>query len=276
MGSERSDREITDGWDEGISGSVVRGDRVIHVEHVWGTVITINLAATGGRERQALSAIDGCRDYFTHVDLTFSTYKPLTEVSLHRNGLARPGRHSAEFEEVMSACRGLRTATNGAFDPWSVPGGYDPSGYVKGWAAGRAGERLAEAGFPHHLVNAGGDIWAGGDEDPGSGEGWPIGILNPHALAEVIEVVTLRNQSMATSGRYQRGDHIIDPASGRAAIGVDSATVVGPDAGMADALASAALVHGLASVDWFGGLGPGWSLHVVVGDVAHTFGPAFE
>ena len=92
----------------------------------------------------------------------------------------------------------------------------------------------------------------------------------------MIEVVSLRDQAMATSGRYERGDHVVDPATGQPAVGVDSATVVGPDAGMADALASAAMVHGLASMDWFGALGPRWSLHLVVGQVAHTFGPAFE
>ena len=90
----------------------------------------------------------------------------------------------------MAACRDLRAVTHGAFDPWAVPGGYDPSGYVKGWAAGRASARLASAGFGDHLINAGGDICASGDEEPGSGRGWPVGILNPHAPTEVIEVVS--------------------------------------------------------------------------------------
>jgi thiamine biosynthesis lipoprotein len=81
---------------------------------------------------------------------------------------------------------------------------------------------------------------------------------------------------MATSGRYERGDHVVDPATGAPAVGVDSATVVGPDSGIADAAASAALVDGLESVAWFGLLGPEWSLHVVIGDTANSFGPAFD
>ena len=28
--------------------------------------------------------------------------------------------------------------TDGAFDPWKAPGGFDPSGFVKGWGADRA------------------------------------------------------------------------------------------------------------------------------------------
>jgi thiamine biosynthesis lipoprotein len=264
------------GWANGVSGSVAHADRVVHVEHVWNTAITIKLAGTAGREQDALAAIRQCAEFFAHVDVVFSPYRPLTEVALYRSGLAGPGPHTREFDEVLDACRDLRALTRGAFDPWSVPGGYDPSGYVKGWGAGRASEILGAAGFGDHLVNASGDLCCHGDEDPGSGSGWPIGILNPHAPTEVVQVVSLRNESMATSGRYERGDHVIDPATGRPAVGVDSATVVGPDSGSADALASAAMVHGLASVEWLDALGPGWSLHVVVGETAHTFGAAFD
>ena len=81
---------------------------------------------------------------------------------------------------------------------------------------------------------------------------------------------------MATSACYERGDHVVDPRTGRPAVSVDSATAVGPDAGMADALASAGLVCGLASVEWLGDVGPEWSLHLVIGEVAHAFGPAFD
>ena len=272
----RTDREVTDGWAQGISGSVVREGRVVHVEHVWNTAITINVTGTTGRERDALTLIQECAAFFAHVDRTFSTFTPLSEVALYRAGLLHSGGRSADFDEVMRACRDVRATTEGAFDPWSVPGGYDPSGYVKGWAAGRASERLAAAGFVDHLVNAGGDIYAAGDEIPGSGQGWPTGIVNPHAPTEVIEVVILRDQAMATSGRYERGDHVVDPTTGQPATAVDSATVVGPDPGIADALASAALVRGLSSVAWFPNLGPGWSLHMVTGDTAHTFGAAFD
>jgi thiamine biosynthesis lipoprotein len=243
---------------------------------VWSTAVTIRIEAVRGREAEAVRAVASCTGFFAAVDRTFSVFKPLSEVSLHRLGLDGGGRHSADFEEVMSACRDARTVTDGAFDPWAVPGGFDPSGYVKGWAAGRASALLRDAGFGHNLVNAGGDISVMGDEVPGSDAGWPIGITNPHATSEVISVVTLHSEAMATSGRYERGAHVIDPATGVPATAVDSATVIGPDAGLADAVASAALVRGLASTEWFGALGPEWSLHLVVGQVAYTHGPAFD
>jgi hypothetical protein len=36
---------IMDGWQRGESGSVLRGDRLVHVEHVWNTAVTITIAA---------------------------------------------------------------------------------------------------------------------------------------------------------------------------------------------------------------------------------------
>ncbi len=268
-------RDVVEGWDRGVSGSVVRADRLTHVEHVWGTAVTIDLAGVRGREGVARSAVGACCALFDAVDRDFSTYKPLSEVSLHRNGVTGPGQQSADFVEVAAACRRVCDLTAGAFDPWAVPGGYDPSGYVKGWAAGRASQLLLAAGFVDHLVNAAGDLCAAGDERPGSCLGWPIGILNPHAPTEVIAVVDLRDQAMATSGRYERGNHLIDPRTGRAVSGVDSATVVGPDAGLVDALASAALVDGHHAMAWFTALGPDWSMYLVVGGTSHSHGPAF-
>jgi thiamine biosynthesis lipoprotein len=276
LGAARTNRDVIDGWAHGVSGSVVREDHVVHVEHIWGTVITIKIVGTQDRQDHAMAAVSACRELFAEVDQTFSTFKPTTEVTLYRAGLERPGGQSDEFEEVRHACLELRTLTHGAFDPWAVPGGYDPSGYVKGWAVGRTSLTLTGAGFTNHLVNAGGDLYAAGDEVPDSRQGWATGIVNPHASEQIIKVVNLRNQAMATSGHYERGHHVVDPSSGLPASSVDSATVVGPDPGQADALASAALVRGTESAAWFDLLGPEWSLYLVIGQVAHSYGPAFD
>ncbi len=47
MGSARTSLEVVDGWAHGVSGSVVREDRVVHVEHIWGTAITITYRVPG-------------------------------------------------------------------------------------------------------------------------------------------------------------------------------------------------------------------------------------
>ena len=50
--------------------------------------------------------------------------------------------------------------------------------------------------------------------------------------------------AVATSGRYERGDHVLDPRTGLPATGLASVTVVGPDLAIADAYATAAVVLG--------------------------------
>ncbi len=57
-------------------------------------------------------------------------------------------------------------------------------------------------------------------------------------------MLAVTDAAVATSGRYERGDHVIDPRSGLPARGLTSVTVVGPDLALADAYATAALVLG--------------------------------
>ena len=172
------------GWDQQSSGTAVHADRLVHVEFIWGTAITVELRGTAGRVDAGLSAVALCCSWFVEVDERFSPFRGGSEVVAFRNGIA--GEASPDFSAVMRACERARDLTRGAFDPWRVPGGYDPSGYVKGWAAGRASAMLVGAGFVDHMVNAGGDIVCAGDRESGSGRGWPIGIVNPHCTSEVV------------------------------------------------------------------------------------------
>jgi FAD:protein FMN transferase len=267
--------EVIAGWDQQVSGSVVHADRLVHVEFTWGTAITVELRGTAGRSEDALAAVAQCRAWFAEVDERFSPFRALSEVTAVRNGLVRPESSSPDFRTVYHACESARLVTGGAFDPWAVPGGYDPSGYVKGWAAGRASALLLAAGFADNLVNAGGDIACAGDWESGSGRGWPVGIVNPHQPSEVVAVVDVRDAAVATSGRYERGDHVIDPRTGGPARAADSATVIGPDPGLADAAASAVLVAGTGCMAWFPGLGSQWSVLLVVGNQEYRHGLAF-
>ncbi len=141
----------------------------------------------------------------------------------------------------MTAARWPVDLSGGWFDPWAVPGGFDPSGYVKGWAAQNALAAFRADGIRGVLVNAAGDIASSG----GLGEGRPfrIGIADPRSPLRLAEIVELAG-AIATSGTYERGDHLIDPHSGRPAPRAASASVTGPDLGLADALATAVAVAG--------------------------------
>ncbi len=147
---------------------------------------------------------------------------------------------------MIAACLAARQLSGGWFDPWAMSGGFDPTGYVKGWAAQRALAALDGLAMAGAMVNAAGDIASIGAQ--ASGAPFRIGIAdpgNPRRLAEIVELTGC----IATSGTYERGSHLIDPRSGQPAARVASASVVGPDLGLADALATAVAVAGEAGLD---------------------------
>ncbi len=146
--------------------------------------------------------------------------------------------------------------SDGAFDPWAVVGGFDPSGLVKGWAADVAADILVAAGVGHVQVYAARDLALRGSWFDSAAAGvtkpWSIGVVNPDNRAEIVQVYEITDGAIATSGTYERGAHIHDPLNGLIAIGAKSATVVGPDGWLCDAMATAVMVAGQDSAKWFG------------------------
>ena len=72
----------------------------------------------------------------------FSTYRDDSQVSEIRAGQLDIADADPLVKEVWDSCLLARELTDGAFDPWKVDGGFDPSGFVKGWAADKCGEIL--------------------------------------------------------------------------------------------------------------------------------------
>ena len=145
--------------------------------------------------------------------------------------------------------------SDGAFDPWAVVGGFDPSGLVKGWAADICADILVAAGATHVQVNAAGDLALRGghlDSTDGVVKPWKIGVVNPDNRLEVLKIFEINDGTIATSGRYERGAHITDPYTGMIAIGAKSATVVGAQGWLCDAMATALMVEGSDGAKWFG------------------------
>jgi FAD:protein FMN transferase len=114
------------------------------------------------------------------------------------------------------------------------------------------------------LVNAAGDIASLGGL--GGGEPFKIGIADPASPRRLAAVVRLTG-AIATSGTYERGDHLIDPHSGRPAARAASASVTGPDLGLADALATAVAVAGPPGLALIEAL-DGYEALVITGDGA--------
>ncbi|MEI7549217.1 MAG: FAD:protein FMN transferase [Actinomycetes bacterium] len=246
--------------------------KFVHNEEVWGTVISIILNSSKHSEDELRAGVQEMVQYFHEIDELFSTYKPTSEVSrLRTNHLMIEDAHPW-VRNVWRLCEEAKALTLGAFDPWAVSGGFDPSGYVKGWAADRALELIPQ--IPHVQINAGGDISLRGGNAPG--EPWRIGIRHPDDATQIAEVVEIYDGAIATSGTYERGAHIIDPSNGLPALEARSATVVAPDSGVADALATALVVAGRHGAHWFVEH-PTWSAWVVDrhGDQTWAIGPHF-
>ena len=253
-----------------MTATLLEGPVLSRLEHVWGTVVSIDVRDEGATEAGVDAAWESVRAELHRVDRVFSTFRADSVVSRLRRG----GTHvvADDVAEVIDRCLEARAITLGAFDPRAAEGGFDPSGLVKGWAADRCAKILRQHGFREFSIDAAGDLVCRGRL---ADDGWPIGIAHPDDPLAVLAVATILDEAIATSGTSQRGEHIVDPRTGGPAHGARQATVIGPDAAIADALATALVVDGVEGARWFAHL-PQWSGAVVVDDTLTWWGPAFR
>jgi len=183
-------------------------------------------------------------DYFTYVDQKFSTYKKESEISkINRREIGRSD-YSEDMKTVFELSEKTKAETNGFFDIKKPDNSYDPSGLVKGWAIYNCGKLLESEGLHNFYVEAGGDIQVKGLNK--EGKKWQVGIRNPFNLKEIVQVLHLGgNEGVATSGTYERGNHIYNPKDHSKSItDIVSLTVVGPNIYEADRFATAAFAMG--------------------------------
>jgi thiamine biosynthesis lipoprotein len=216
---------------------------VRRVEHVMGMPIVVDVRDEGVDSE----ALEPMFDWLRLVDERFSTYKARSEITrLARDELALEDA-CEDVREVLAHCDRLRSETGGYFDA-RAGGSLDPSGLVKGWSVERAAELLEEAGLRNFAVNAGGDIMLRGRAVPEPS--WLVGIQHPLERDEIAAVVEGTDLAIATSGAYARGDHVLDPHTGRPPRDVLSVTIVGPNLAIADAYATAAFAMGTSGPAW--------------------------
>jgi FAD:protein FMN transferase len=210
-----------------------------------GTIVSIDVYASGDATAAEIEEVRRqlvqARAILQRADTVFSTWQPGSAISRLRAGEITTAEAPAEVADVLSRCATARELSGGWFDPWAMPGGIDPTGLVKGWAAQQALAAFTAPCIVGAMVNAAGDIASYGD--PGTGEPFRVGIANPAAPRRLAEIVSLTG-AIATSGSYERGGHLIDPYSAHSAVRVGSASVTGSDLALADALATALAVAG--------------------------------
>ena len=155
-----------------------------HIEHVMGTVVTIDVYSDDDTWAPEVSmGIARARATLRHADALFSTWKPNSPMSRLRRGRSHASSHLQEVADVLELCAVARQLSGGWFDPWAMPGGVDPTGYVKGWAAQRALAELASPGLSGAMVNAAGDIASFGGPEPGTD--FRVGIVDPFSPAHI-------------------------------------------------------------------------------------------
>lgn len=231
------------------------GRRSVRSEAHMGT--TVSLVAHGASEE----AIDAFFARIAAHERLLSRHRPDTELSrlarreLGIDDVAPPVR------EVLRRCRRLRRATRGSYDhlPRHRSGDpadpvIDPDGFAKGWIVDQAARRLARDGVTSFSISAGGDVITGAP--PPDRPGWRVGVRHPEDPGAVLAVLEVERAAVASSGAYERGDHIRGQGPDRLA----GVTVLGPDLAVADGLATAVYASGRPRPDWWAEAGRGYAL----------------
>lgn len=184
--------------------------------------------------------------YFEHINEVFSTFLATSEISRINRGELSFASSSEEMKEVLALCEQTKNETRGYFD--HIRNGYcDPLGVVKGWAVQNAADTLMNKGYKNFYINAGGDVVVRGAK--ADGVAWSVGIKNPFNQHEIVKSIYLSDKSIATSGTYIRGQHIIDPHEPTKKLtDVVSVSVIGPNLCDADRFATAAFAMGTRGI----------------------------
>lgn len=187
------------------------------------------------------------------IDAMASTWKSDSELMRYnRSDQPDEFKLSPELAELLKRAEEIEIQTVGAFSLRPDGETIDLSGIAKGYAVDRVVELLQrDFGIEDGLVDIGGEVRAIGDGP--TGNGWRVGLYMPNEASENdTPVLQLHDASVATSGAYFKGNHIIDPDSGQPVENdLVSASVVHASNTTADALATALYVMGSQrGVEW--------------------------
>lgn len=123
-------------------------------------------------------------------------------------------------------------------------------GIVKGWAVDRAAAALRALGFRDFLVQAGGDLYAGGRR---AGAPWRVSVRAPlGGPLDALGALEVEDRAFSTSADSEhafesggrRFHHVLDPRTCRPAAGARSVSVLARTAVEAEVLSKAIMVEG--------------------------------
>lgn len=237
-----------------------------------GTVFSFDVR--GGEPLAVQTALREAVAGLHRVNEVFSTYRDDSQVSRLARGELTVAECDPEVAEVLELGAEAERLSDGWFS-LRYEGRLDPTGIVKGWAVERAARHLARAGATGVSVNGGGDVQLLGV--PGPERPWRVGVsdpLRPGGLAAVVSAAGAAQLAVATSGTAERGDHIVDPRTGRSAVtDLVAVTVVAPTVTWADCWATAAFAMGSRQgLAWLEALPDVEALLITAGDEVRCTG----
>jgi FAD:protein FMN transferase len=221
------------------------------VEHVMGMPVSLALRGRHSTGASADAAWASVLAVLREADRVFSTYRPDSCINRLDRGDLSLEECPPEVHDVLNLGEQARRESGGAFDV-RRPGHdgrphLDPSGVVKGWAVQQAAHALEALPDTDSCLSAGGDMVC---RATAGSPPWRIGIEDPHDPRRVLATVPVHTGAVATSGSAHRGAHVVDARTGRAATGLASVTVLGPDLVWADIDATAAIALGEDALPW--------------------------
>lgn len=250
IGRGRPDLRLGPGWRNVRPGGMLT-DRVVARHTVQTsiaeyTLVLNGIGATGWRE--VGNALRDAVAELRAIDLTYSPARPASLVSRLRRGEISADAYPP-LADIVARCAAMRAATDGWFDAWAVPGGFDPGGLLVGWAVERAAARLRAAGIENYAVVSGADLTVRGHAPHGGP--WRIAVHHPTRADRQPTMLEMTSGAIGTSGVAGRRDHVVDPHTGQPADKLVAATVVGPDLAVADGYATALFAAGKPGLAWF-------------------------
>ena len=211
---------------------------------IMGMHITVEVVEKSVR----LKDVEEIFQFFDYVDQKFSPFKETSEVSQINNGSLQKNKYSQDMKKILLLCEQTKLESNGYFNIKNN-GKINPSGVVKGWAIWQAAQLLKKKGFKNFYVDAGGDVQVAGKNT--KSKKWTVGIQNPFDLKQIVKIVALETEGIATSGTSIRGQHIYNPHSQDEPItDIVSLTVIGPNVYEADRFATPAFAMGAGGINF--------------------------
>ncbi|NHM32032.1 FAD:protein FMN transferase [Neobacillus terrae] len=182
--------------------------------------------------------------------LTYGKFDPSIGKVMEEQGY---NRHYLTSSVINSAAADAVTYRDIILDPSAhtlllkKPLVIDLGAVAKGFSIDLAANELKE--FDGFVINAGGDIFAGGMEQEGIP--WKVGIQHPEKKEQIVHVFEISNLAVCTSGSYERRNvkvpgmhHIINPETKKSPNELVSSTVIAPYAMIADTFSTAGFLLG--------------------------------